>query len=139
MKLDKSQLKNICKPVAFANPKKNLQLAHELLRLMKKENGIGLAANQCGYDQRLFVMLVDETYYHCFNPEILEFSEEQEPFEEGCLSFPGEFCLITRPSKIRVRYYSAHGVETVEWLEGLTSRCFQHELDHLNGLTMYDR
>ena len=139
MKIEDSQLKNRCKAVEFANPKKNLKLAHELLHLMAKERGIGLAANQCGYDQRVFVMMIDQKYYHCFNPEILESSAEECDFDEGCLSFPGEFCTVRRPKKVKVRYYSAHGQETVEWLDGLRARCFQHELDHLNGLTMFDR
>jgi peptide deformylase len=139
MKIENSQLKNRCKDVDFTNPKKNLKLAHELLRLMAKERGIGLAANQCGYDQRVFVMSVNQKYYHCFNPEIIESSTEQDEYKEGCLSFPGEFCTVTRPLKIQVKYFSAQGQETVEWLDGLTARCFQHELDHLNGLTMFDK
>ena len=139
MKLENSQLKICCDEVEFSTPKKNLKLAHELLRLMIKERGIGLAANQCGHSQRLFVMLVDQKYYHCFNPEILETAAEQIEMGEGCLSFPDQVCQVTRPKKIKVKYYSAYGHETIEWLDGLASRCFQHELDHLNGITMFER
>jgi peptide deformylase len=60
-------------------------------------------------------------------------------FDEGCLSFPGETCIIKRPDTIDVCYYDVAGIEVVEQLSGLASRCFQHELDHLNGITMYDR
>lgn len=139
MKLDSSKLKDICVSVLFEKPKKNLQLAHELIRLMHKERGMGLAANQVGYNVRLFVMRVEQRYWHCFNPEILEQSSEEVELEEGCLSFPREFCKITRPEKIFVRYFDAWGNLKEEWLEGWASRCFQHEFDHLNGLTMYQR
>jgi len=139
LKLDSSVLKDVCESVDFAKSKKNLELAHKLIHTMQKERGMGLAANQCGLNIRLFVMFVDDQYYHCFNPEILEFSQEQITLTEGCLSFSGQFCEITRPKKILVRYYSAQGKETLEWLDDWAARCFQHELDHLNGLTMFDR
>ena len=139
MKLDPTVLKSICSPVTFDKPKKNLKLAHELIRLMHKERGIGLAANQTGHDVRLFVMCVNNNYRHCFNPEVLEFSKEEIELNEGCLSFKGEFCSISRPQRIRVKYYSSDGKETETWLDGWESRCFQHELDHLNGITMHER
>ena len=139
MKLDNSILKQNCQPAVFDNPKKNRDLAHQMLRLMKKEHGIGLAANQVGIDIRLFVMSINNTYYHCFNPEIIEYLDDPVPYNEGCLSFPEENCLILRPNTIRVRYSSAQGKATEEILTGLASRCFQHELDHLNGITMLDR
>lgn len=139
MKLDNNLLKTSCKPVTFDKPKKNLQLAQELFRLMIKENGIGLASNQAGIEFRLFVMIINDIPYHCFNPEIVEYGQDKVSYNEGCLSFKNERCEIIRPDKIRVKYHNAYGVETIEWLDGLASRCFQHELDHLNGLTMFDR
>ena len=138
IKLDDAVLRNVCEPADFTKPKKNLDLAHALIKSMIKEHGMGLAANQCGMNIRLFVMRVNDRYFHCFNPEILEYSEEQVNLTEGCLSFPGQFCEIVRPKRVKVRYYSAQGKETVEWLDSWTARCFQHELDHLNGLTMFD-
>ncbi len=139
MKLDPVNLHSPCAPVTFDQPKKNIAVAHTLLRLMAKERGIGLAANQCGLLLRVFVMRIGHTFYHCFNPEILEEGDGLEYYNEGCLSFSGEHCNILRPSRILVRYYSADGKPTQEWLDGLAARCFQHELDHLNGLTMFDR
>lgn len=139
MKLDPTYLKKVCEPARFDYPTKNIKLAHELLRLMKKENGIGLAANQAGINLRLFVMNIEDRYFHCFNPSILGFSETLLNYNEGCLSFPGENCSILRPESIMVRYYSANGQMTEEILSGLAARCFQHELDHLNGVTMFDR
>ena len=139
MKLVNDLLKHSCTTVSFEKPKKNLQLAQELFRLMIKENGIGLAANQAGINLSVFVMLVNDKPYHCFNPEIIETGTEQISYNEGCLSFPNERCEIFRPDKIHVKYHNAYGVETIEWLDGLASRCFQHESDHLVGLTMHDR
>ena len=139
MKLVNELLKHRCTTVSFEKPKKNLQLAQELFRLMIKENGIGLAANQTGINLSVFVMLINDKPYHCFNPEIIEYGNDNVSYNEGCLSFPNERCEIFRPDKIQVKYHNAYGVETIEWLDGLASRCFQHEFDHLNGLTMYDR
>lgn len=139
MKLDSSKLKDICELVNFDKPKKNLQLAHDLIKLMHKERGLGLAANQTGHNVRLFVMCVNGRYWHCFNPEIIEVSNDQIELEEGCLSFPDEFCKITRPKKIFVKYFDAYGNAKEEWLDEWASRCFQHELDHLNGITMHQR
>ena len=139
MKLDNSILTTTCRPATFDRPKQNLDLAHKMLRLMKQNLGIGLAANQAGVDIRLFVMNIKDRYFHCFNPEIVETFDDAVPYDEGCLSFPEETCTIIRPNTIKVRYYSAAGQVTEEILTGLASRCFQHELDHLNGITMFDR
>jgi peptide deformylase len=106
---------------------------------MQKEGGIGLASNQCGERVRMFIMLIDGKFWECFNPEITECSTDLTEFNEGCLSFKGDSCIIKRPSTINVKYYDAQGKEHVELLEGLPARCFQHELDHLNGITMHDR
>jgi peptide deformylase len=138
MKLDSRLLSQACEPVTFENPRRNLDLAHQLLRLMRRENGMGLAANQAGIDKRVFVMAVDSIYRHCFNPEIVRSSKQQVVLREGCLSFPGEFCQIERPATVDVRYQDAWGKVHEETLSGWHSRCFQHELDHLNGVTMYD-
>jgi peptide deformylase len=138
MKLDSSLLSQACEPVTFENARRNLDLAHQLLRLMRRENGMGLAANQVGIDQRVFVMAVDSVYRHCFNPEIISSSDQQVVLREGCLSFPGEFCEIERPASVQVRYQDAWGKVHEETLTGWHSRCFQHELDHLTGVTMWD-
>jgi peptide deformylase len=138
MKLDSTLLAQACEPVTFENPRRNLDLAHQLLRLMRRENGMGLAANQAGIGKRVFVMAVDSVYRHCFNPKIVRSSEQQVVLREGCLSFPGEFCQIERPATVDVRYQDAWGKVHEETLTGWHSRCFQHELDHLNGVTMYD-
>lgn len=123
----------------FSRPMDNLRLAQNLFQLMIRENGIGLAANQAGIDARLFVMFVDREAFHCFNPEIISSSDEQESRKEGCLSFPGETCEVTRPKAILARFANARGQYQEREFTGMAARCFQHELDHLNGITMHER
>lgn len=139
MKLTKRVLYNTAKPVDFQNTWRNEHLVNDLLQFMIRENGIGLAAPQVGISQRVFVMKIGLKTWACFNPEIIESSNDFTNFDEGCLSFPGDYCTITRPNIIRVRYQTANGDHVEEELMGVASRCFQHELDHLNGITMHDR
>lgn len=139
MKLDPSQLRTSCKPAEFAKPMDNLRLAQNLFQTMIRERGIGLAANQVGIDVRLFVMMVDREAFHCFNPEIVEASTEFAAMTEGCLSFPDQRCDILRPKTILARYANSRGQYETREFTGLAARCFQHELDHLNGIVMHDR
>lgn len=139
MHLNDSELYRICKNAEFDNPTENLRLAQHLIQLMMRERGIGLAANQAGVNVRLFVMYVEREIFHCFNPEILETGDELVSMKEGCLSFPGERCDLTRPDRILVKFANARGQTQERQLTGMSSRCFQHELDHLNGITMHQR
>lgn len=139
MKLDPSQLRIQCRPADFERPMDNLRMAQNLFQTMIREHGIGLAANQVGIDTRLFVMMVDREAFHCFNPEIISYSQEQDIMPEGCLSFPGETCQVSRPQTIVARFANSRGQYQTREFTGLAARCFQHELDHLNGLVMQDR
>jgi len=139
MDLTRRTLRLKLKPADLRNQWANEDLVNRMQTLMHAEGGIGLAANQCGERVRMFIMLIDGKFWACFNPEIIEYSTDLVESNEGCLSFKGEYVIIKRPTTIHVRYYNATGVEIDEELTGLTSRCFQHELDHLNGITMHDR
>ena len=139
MGLTRRTLKNKCKPVDFKNQWVNEDLVTRMMIIMRREKGIGLAANQIGERVRLFVMSIDGHEWACFNPELLYHNNDFVNFDEGCLSFPGESCIIKRPDTIHVRYFDITGIEIKEELSGLASRCFQHELDHLDGITMHDR
>jgi len=139
MKLTRRILYLPLKPIDTQKLYHNQQLADRLYRFMIRENGIGLSANQVGLRDRCFVMCIDNKRWDCFNPEIISSDSNLVSFEEGCLSFPGESCIIKRPDIVKVRYFNAAGQEIQETLSGLPSRCFQHELDHLNGITMWDR
>ena len=110
-----------------------------MIEFMKSQQGIGLSANQIGINTRLFVMQVDGRTRFCFNPEILDQGTESVVMAEGCLSFVGKQCILQRPEQVLVRYQDHSGFWITEELTGLESRCFQHELDHLNGITMWDR
>lgn len=132
-------LRNRAKSCTFGFPTRNLNLAQEMLDFMREQKGIGLAAPQIGLSKRIFVMEIESTQRFCFNPEITESSQNLSDFNEGCLSFKGDCCIITRPAEISVRYQNHRGDWYAERLEGLWARCFQHELDHLDGITMWDR
>jgi len=139
MKITNRVLHLEAKPVDFKYPMKNKKMVGQMVKLMQRENGIGLSATQVGLRHRLFVMQIDGRDWECFNPELLETSEHWVNFDEGCLSFPGDRCIIQRPEQIKVKYQNYCGEWSEETLSGLASRYFQHELDHLHGITMWDR
>lgn len=140
MKLTNKVLYNTAKNFdSFDKPSHNEFLVSQMLSFMKKNNGIGLAAPQVGVSRRLFVMEIDNKKRVCFNPVVTKFSDDLTEYTEGCLSFPGEECKIKRPSAIQVRYQTQDGAWIEEDLSGLEARCFLHELDHLDGITMHDR
>lgn len=138
MKITKKSLYKTLKEDDFRSPSANMFLAQQLLKFMTQSRGIGLAANQVGLEKRLFVMNVKRPKA-CFNPSVIKKSPLYEKGDEGCLSFKGEYVFIDRPTHITVKYYTFDGKEVIEEMEGLEARCFLHELDHLNGITMYKR
>jgi peptide deformylase len=138
MKITKKTLYKVLKEDDFRSPSANMFLAQQLLKFMIEKRGIGLAANQVGLEKRLFVINV-KSPKACFNPSVLKKSPLLETGEEGCLSFKGEYIPIDRPMQITVQYHTFDGKVVVEDMEGLEARCFLHELDHLNGITMHKR
>lgn len=128
-------LKKVLPTFDFGNPAVNPnKFASSLVETCKKYNGLGLSANQCGYEHRVFVMGSGENFVAFFNPEIVWKSEETIRMEEGCLSFTDLFISIERPISIKVKYQDFTGETKEAMFAGLTARCFQHELDHLNGI-----
>jgi len=114
------------------------ELAQSMVDFMRECNGIGLSANQVGLNHRMFVM-EGEPAFACFNPRIVEYGDEQVVLEEGCLTYPGLFVKIKRPKNIKVRFQGPDGVTYTKTFTGITSRCFQHELDHLDGINFFTR
>ena len=114
-------------------------LAATMYATMRLESGVGLAAPQIGKSYRVFVMGDDTDFKACFNPEVLDTRGGDVISEEGCLSFPGLLLKVKRHKEIDVRYWTAEGELREETLTGLWSICFQHELDHLNGLCFDQR
>ena len=125
-------------PWDFENHVNAEVIEKEMLEIMKSNNGIGLAANQIGLDRSVFVMrLKDGREIGCFNPAIL-YAEGEQLDEEGCLSFPNLFLTVKRYEKLTAMYLDNTGEKCIIELEGIDSRCFQHELDHLNGVCFTD-
>lgn len=123
----------------FANPPIDpIVLANRLIVTMNANSGLGLSANQCGLPYRVFV-LRSEPVTVCFNPKILYFSNDIISLEEGCLSFPFLYLKIKRPNWIRARYTTALGETRADRFIGMTSRVFQHEYDHLEGINYQNR
>ena len=117
----------------FANPPVGPSLiSKELTLSMKHYGGLGLAANQVGWQYRVFVL---EGGLVCFNPRIISSSEVKTYEQEGCLSFPGLMLRVWRPERVCVEYADVSGTVIQQEFSGMTARCFQHELDHLNGFT----
>jgi peptide deformylase len=115
------------------------QIIEQLHETRKANRALGLAANQVGIPLRIFVMGNDFCEFTCINPEIIEQSESRIIETEGCLSFPGLVLKVSRAAEIKVRYRDADFKEVECVFTGLFARCFQHELDHLNGITFTDR
>ena len=133
------RLREPCDPFDFTNPPMDPnQLAVDLAETMIHNNGIGLAANQIGIPYRVFAM-TGEPIKVCFNPRIVDQTSEEVVLEEGCLSFPGLWVKVKRPSIIKVRYTMANGETVTEKFIGMTSRIFQHEFDHLDGILFYNK
>ena len=108
-------------------------LVKDLTDTMLEAPGAGLAAPQIGVPLRVFVWDIDDALGHLINPT-LDLSDEMQEGEEGCLSFPLLALRITRPEEIDVEYQDFNGVKRTAKYTGISARCFQHELDHMNGI-----
>lgn len=118
---------------AIPNPSMK-NLVARLKMTMKMYNGIGLSANQCGIFQRVFVIGTEHFQIACINPKVVAKSEDLSRENEGCLSFPGMFMKIERPTWVDAEFYDETGAFKQIRLEGLTAKCYLHELDHMNGV-----
>lgn len=117
-------------------------LVQNMFLTMYDENGIGLAANQVGETKSMFIMDTSNSGQKrrvFVNPEIKECRGEPERWKEGCLSFPDIFSFVPRHTDITVKAQNENGEEFLLDLQGLDAICFQHEYDHLLGITFYDR
>ncbi len=146
------RLKEISKPVKQVDDDLRAFM-DDMLETMRTCDGLGLAAIQVGRPVRILVMDIargsqrydpdayDETAtdpLFLVNPEIIEQSDELFTFDEGCLSFPGQFAAVKRPKRVKVKYLDYHGKQRELEAEGLAAVCVQHEIDHLNGITFVD-
>jgi peptide deformylase len=117
------------------------QVIDDMLETMYSAPGIGLAATQVDVHKRLLVLDVSEakdTPLVFINPEIEVLDPEPFGYEEGCLSVPGYYDLVTRPRRVRVQAIDRHGQAFETEAEGLLAVCLQHEIDHLDGKLFVD-
>ena len=120
------------------------ELSDAMFEAMKKYGGIGLSANQVGLPFNMFVLgdhpqLENGLKITCFNPMIIKRSDETVVMKEGCLTFPFLFLSITRPRKVTVKYEDETGQLKEGHLDGMMSRIFQHEYDHIEGILFTDK
>ena len=137
-------LQQVSSPVNFFMPPAGYsdwsQFEKDYIYLMIRGRGIGLAANQVGITQRFFSIGHDsfDTFQKpaiLYNAKVTKASDELEIDEEGCLSFHGVIYNVYRSKEVEVEWQNMKGDTLGAKLSGLEARCFQHELDHLNGIT----
>ena len=114
------------------------KISKEMIEMMLKYKGGGLASNQVGIDAQIFVM-GEENPITVINPMVTEVGTEKIEMEEGCLSFPGLYMKVKRPSVVSVQYLDTKQKECIIKLEGFHARVFLHEFDHLQGITFDQR
>ena len=116
------------------------QLVDRMIRLMQDAKGVGLAANQVGILQRVFVLQIeDEEPRALVNPSIVERSDETDDDTEGCLSLQGVVVPVERALRLMLEAVDERGAPVELELEGLAARVVQHEIDHLDGVLIIDR
>lgn len=116
-----------------------LKLIEDMVETMHEAKGVGLAAPQIGVDKRVFVIDINDGIIRKVINPILEYSNEIEENEEGCLSIPGIYKVVKRPKIVKISYLNEKGEEISEVADGLLSRAFQHEYDHLEGVLFVDK
>jgi len=125
------------------------QLIEKMMLAVSEAGGVGIAAPQVHHSLRIFIISSKPNARYpdapvmrptaIINPEILHYSSEKVKGWEGCLSVPSMRGLVPRYNQITVRYFDREGHEQQKELSGFIARIFQHELDHLNGLTFIDQ
>ena len=149
MEITKIPEKILAKKLEKIDPKKIKNgefdsLFLDMKKAMKENQGVGLAANQIGKDLAIFVIdekvakesEIPEVY---INPEITEYSKDNDELEEGCLSIPEYFVPITRAKKVKIKFINESGEKVKLKVRGFAARVLQHETDHLNGLMIKNR
>ena len=110
------------------------RLSTEMIEIMRKGRGVGLAAPQIGISTRMFVCEIQGDKPRVFiNPEIISTSQETVLFEEGCLSIPGVYADVSRPESVIIQAWNEDGKPFTLEASGYLGRVIQHEYDHLNG------
>jgi len=114
-------------------------LIEQMRKVMKQNNGVGLAAIQIGEPTRIIVCEIDDKFYTFINPEIIKSFSETSVTEEGCLSLPNMYGEVERPKKISLKAINFDGKKIKIKAFGLLARVVQHEIDHLDGILFIDK
>ena len=134
------RLRTVAKPVETVDDALR-KLIDDMIETMYEASGIGLAASQVNVHKRVLVIDVSETRDQpqvFINPEITPLTEDLAPYEEGCLSVPGFYEKVERPSRVRINALDRNGEPFEIETDGLLATCIQHEIDHLNGKLFID-
>ena len=141
------RLRQISRPVDQVDDDVRALVA-DMFDTMYAAPGIGLAAIQVGVPQRILVIDLQEPEDEdgegvkdprvFINPEIVEHSDQDVPYTEGCLSVPDQYAEVDRPDRIRARWLDLDGKAHEEEITGLLATCLQHEMDHLEGILFID-
>ncbi|MFE4108107.1 peptide deformylase [Almyronema epifaneia] len=142
-------LRQVAQPVAEIADERFQQLIDRLIVTAQQAKGVGIAAPQAAYSDRLFIMASHPNARYpdaptmpptaLINPALIAHSDQRVNGWEGCLSVPGIRGWVPRYSEIEVEYWDRWGDRQQQVLTGFLARIFQHELDHLNGLVFLDR
>lgn len=141
------RLRQVCEPIHTAqfNSEELYSQAGQMMLALWKYGGVGIAANQLGYDNQMIVVVPNPAKpkdMHGYpivmcNPFVIPGILKQT-MPEGCLSVPAVRALRTRASRITVSYHTLDGAMITLRAEGLYAQCIQHEVDHLNGILFSD-
>lgn len=120
------------------------EIAGQMAKIMMENNGIGLSANQVGLDAQIFVMRPLQHKeitkpFAVINPQILSLEGDMKMAPEGCLSYPGLVLQVKRVPKLVASFLDIDSNECIIEFEGIDSRCFLHEFDHLQGIDFTQR
>ena len=113
-------------------------ISASLIDTMILNNGVGIAAPQCGILKQIIIVLVESEPKVFINPEIISVSDETDLADEGCLSIPSKFVTKYRRKSITLKYRDLKGHPHIETYDGFAARVLQHEIDHLHGVLMTD-
>lgn len=131
-------LRKKAKNVTVFHKKLHAQIDAMIATLDAREDGAALAATQVGIMKRIVIVNYRNEYFEMVNPEIIS-SEGIETDSEGCLSLPGLRGLVPRSKTVKVKFLDRNGNEHLVERSGDLARCFQHEIDHLDGILYIDR
>ena len=135
IKFPDARLHKVAKPVTVVDDRVR-NIAQNMIETMYEANGVGLAATQVDIHERIVVVDVSEERNQAqvfINPEIVAQSMEKKEWEEGCLSVPEVYDIVTRPDRVRVRALNLKGESFEVDCDELLAVCLLHEIDHLNG------